>query len=437
MSSINIAIIGAGPVGCTLARLLHLQCPSTNVTIFEGDISPDYRSQGGTLDLHTTTGLAALKEAGLMDEFEKHARYDGESLKMTDKDLRVYIQVNPRVSPDKTSGHLGGQRPEIDRSALRELLAESIPKGWIHWGWRLKEVLPADAPKETQLVFAVTGEDGAARTETVAGFDLIVGADGAWSKVRSGALSSTRPYFSGIAYHQLQLMDAEETAPEVYKAVNRGSLFAHSEGHKVTLQQMGDGSLSIGVNYRVEDERWVFDKSRCGFDATDLEDTKAAMLERLKDWHPLIREAIAKCSDRAVPRSLYMLPVGFSWTHRPGLTIIGDAAHVMTPYAGEGVNVGMEDAMRLAKACRAAGEDVGRLDREVAVFEAELVVRAGLYAKLTDDMLHTWFYTENSPKAALPRVSSLMARFHAPTLLKPLAGVLGAGFGYYRAYFEQ
>lgn len=435
----NIAIIGAGPVGCTLARLLHVHCPSVSVTVFEADTSPNYRSQGGSLDLHTDTGLAAMKEAGLMDEFLKYARYDGESLKIADKDLNIYLQVEPSASSDQPGGHTGGQRPEIDRPLLRKILAESLPGDWMRWGWKLKEVLPAadgaDA-RDSRLVFTVTGQDGSITREIVSGFDLVVGVDGAWSKVRS-ALSSTKPFYADMAYHELDIVDAKTTAPSVYKAVNHGTLFVHSDGQKVALQQQGDGRILVYVNYVAEDDKWVFDKSRCGFDSADLDETKAALLERLQDFHPLVKEAIAKSSGRTVARNFYMLPVGFKWSHRRGFTIIGDAAHVMTPFAGEGVNVGMEDALELMKAIRDAGEDLDKLDTNVAAFGAQLPVRAGRYAQLTDDLRRAWFFTKDSPKAALPKVAHYHAKFHARGLMKPLAGLLGTGYGYYKAHHPE
>ena len=68
MPSIRVAIVGAGPVGLTLARLL-LNKPNIDIVVFESEKSRDVRGQGGSLDLHTTTGIAALKEAGLYDEF--------------------------------------------------------------------------------------------------------------------------------------------------------------------------------------------------------------------------------------------------------------------------------------------------------------------------------------------------------------------------------
>lgn len=418
----KIAIIGAGPVGTTLARLLICHAPSTSVTVFESDVSPNYRSQGGTLDLHTDTGLAALKEAGLWNEFRKHARYDGESLKITDKNLKIYHQTFPS-NGDAASNPWGGERPEIDRGALRRILIEGLPEGVVQWGYKLKELrLTGNGRKlrDNELVFTVTSQgDGNAPTTTttttvLSGFDLIVGADGGWSKVRSQALSDTKPYFSGVMYHELDVPDAKTTIPEVYKLTNRGSVFAQVDFGKVALQQMGDGSIQIAVVYRVEDETWINDRARCGFDGNNLEETKKTLGERLRveGWHPLLQEAIAQARGKTTPRGLYMLPVGFSWTHRLGITVLGDAAHLMTPFAGEGVNVGMQDARVLSKGIQAAGGNMDQLDREVAAFETEMFERAGSFQKLTDEMMHHWFFTENSPEAVMPKVRATLDNFY-------------------------
>ena len=71
-----IAILGAGPSGLTLGRLLHLA--GIDFVIFERDASAASawgRGGSGTLDLHEGTGWLALQEAGLFEEFKKKARY--------------------------------------------------------------------------------------------------------------------------------------------------------------------------------------------------------------------------------------------------------------------------------------------------------------------------------------------------------------------------
>ncbi|CAK7219391.1 hypothetical protein SCUCBS95973_003806 [Sporothrix curviconia] len=432
--SLKIAIIGAGPAGCTLARLLHLG--GIDAAVYESEASPNYRSQGGTLDLHTATGLGALKDAGLWEEFLKHARYDGEYMLVCDKKLNSFFSKGNEPTSEKD---FMGQRPEIDRSALRQMLAESLPTGMIRWGAHVKTVTKADAAAGSKAT--ITFADGT----TATGFDLIVGADGAWSKVRA-ALSDQQPLFSGMALQELHIPDAATTAPELTKLVHRGSIFVQADGRKASIQQMGDGSLHIGICTRRSDtpnvpligpdgktrsDNWP---ETCGYDAHDLASVKEAMLSRpelLSDFDPRLQQCITYAAGTTTPRSLYMLPVGFRWTHQPGLTAIGDAAHLMTPFAGEGVNVALDDARKLAAAILAANtkaaapnDNAAQLDAAVHAFEKDMYARSAKVAKLTDDLLKAWFYTPGAPESVVASVMSTHVRFHTPAIAAPLASAV-------------
>jgi 2-polyprenyl-6-methoxyphenol hydroxylase-like FAD-dependent oxidoreductase len=89
MSSIPLVhIVGAGPSGLLLARLLEQH--HVPVVVYERESGPDARSQGGTLDLHEDTGLLALKEAGLLEEAQKYMRSgQAEAIKIIDKEGKV------------------------------------------------------------------------------------------------------------------------------------------------------------------------------------------------------------------------------------------------------------------------------------------------------------------------------------------------------------
>lgn len=189
----TVAIIGAGPAGLTLARLLHLQ--NIPFTIFESEPSVNSRSQDGTLDLRDKTGLAAITACQLYDEFLKLARFDGEALKIVDKDMKVWFKVDGRDGGKRRKN--GG--PEIDRVALRALLLESIRRERVMWDKKLRSI--AGEADDLKLRF----EDG----EEVGGFDLIVGADGAWSKPRN-FLSDEMPTYSGICGIDQNISDAEK-----------------------------------------------------------------------------------------------------------------------------------------------------------------------------------------------------------------------------------
>ncbi|KAI5457318.1 hypothetical protein BGZ63DRAFT_394469 [Mariannaea sp. PMI_226] len=410
MTSRKIAIIGAGPSGCALARLLHLG--GTDVTVFEGESSPNFRSQGGTLDLHTLTGLACLKEAGLWDEFLKYARYDGQYLAIVDKDLKHLLV---READSKVAASVE-ERPEIDRSQLREILSNSLPEGMIKWGHHLKSI------EGRKLVFEHT---------TVDGFDLIVGADGAWSKVRKEIDPALVPEFAGIGMHDLEILEPEKNAPEVLKLINRGSVFASWEGVRMSIQQMGDGSISIYATNLNKDPEWM-KPERCSYNAYDLKETIPALLDTVyADWDPLLRQALEKANGRCNPRSMYMLPVGTTWTHKQGLTLIGDAAHLMTPYAGEGVNQALDDAMILAKAINgAASKDDEEFDKAIVAFEKAMQKRVTKVQELTYGLMQDWFFTPGAPQTVMAKTMSRHVRHRVPWVLGPLATA-----GVYSYYF--
>jgi len=377
----RIAIIGAGPAGTTLARLLVRA--SIPVTIFEGESSMGVRGQGGTLDLHTDTGLKALGEAGLYDQYTKHARYDGEAICVVDKNMKCYIKLGGTTEATSRG------RPEIDRERLREILLQSLPSDTIRWNCRLRSIDEQD--------LSLHFDHGVER-----GFDLIIGADGAWSKVRP-ALTDVKPYYAGIGGYDLYLDDVEKRYPDLYKLVNRGSVFGASDGKNITAQQKGDGSLIIYAT-GVRDEDWM---KTCGYDVRNAKEVKKTLAKEFGDWaEPLVKLTQAANENDVTPRSLYMLPVGHSWKHRPGATLIGDAAHLMTPHAGEGVNVAMKDSLNLAQAIIRAAKDekpLSKLDQEVQMFEEEMFKRAKEVARHSTGNMDDMFFTPGAPATVIDR----------------------------------
>ncbi len=174
-TSPRIAIVGAGPGGLTLARVLRARGIAS--TIFELDASATARDQGGTLDLDEQSGQRALIDAGLLDGFRAISRPEGGELRMLDKAAAVHLHQPAQEG--------GGDRPEVDRSALKNLLLSSLPEGTIRWSSKVSNVVVTASGAPT--ITLANGE--------VIEVDLVVGADGAWSKVRP-VLSDALPVFT-------------------------------------------------------------------------------------------------------------------------------------------------------------------------------------------------------------------------------------------------
>ena len=372
----KVAIIGAGPAGCTLARLLTRA--SIPVTVFEGESTMSVRAQGGTLDLHTDTGLKALREADLYKEYSRYARYDGEAMNVADKNLVSVLKLGGSTEASSRG------RPEIDRARLRQILVDSLPEGTIRWNCRLRSV----DPSTLSLHF-----DHGVETD----FDLVVGADGAWSKVRP-VLTDVKPQFVGLGGYDLFIHDAENSHPDLFELVNRGSLFVYSDGKGVNAQQRGDGTIIVYVSGH-RDEDW---KDTCGYDLHNASEVKKAIREEFKDWaKPLVKLTQVADENDFIARSLYILPPGHRWTHKAKVTLIGDAAHLMTPHAGEGVNVATEDALNLAHAIIETKDSVTALDNKVSKFEDEMMARAVKVQNCSLGNTKDMFFTPGAPHTVI------------------------------------
>ena len=381
----KLAIIGAGPAGCVLARLL--QPLKVDLTIFESESSPNLRAQGGTLDLHEDKGLYALRKANLYAEFLQLARFDGDALAVCDKNMLRYLDLKST----KDSSWFAQGKPEIDRAVLRKLLYDCLSEGSIRWGCKLKSV----DTSTMELHF----ENGM----VIGGFDLVIGADGAWSKVRQ-LLTPVQPYFSGVGGHNLVIPCAKDNHPDLEEFVNRGSVFAFSDGSTIMGQQMGNGSIYVSI-WSVRGKNWM---QEAGYDVSDGKAVKKALTEEYKNWDGRLLKLIqAADAESVIPRSLFMLPVGMRWESRSGLTLLGDAAHLMTPFVGEGVNAAMRDAVGLAEAIDLAIKDGGgkeRLDKRLRTYESEMFARVTPIQAKTEDMMHLMF-TNGAPRTVIEKWS--------------------------------
>ena len=331
----RIAIIGGGPAGLTCARILQLH--GLRVTVYESENSTESRSQGGSLDLHADSGLKAVIAAGLIEQFNAKARPEDDQMRILDKTGQVFLDVKPNDEAEGVE-----KRPEIDRAELRQILLEALDKGAIQWGRKLVKVEPTgdDESGSHMLVF----EDGA-REEA----DLVIGADGAWSKVRP-VVSDKTPAYVGVTFVDCVIENIDERFPKLADVCGRGTSMMLSLERGILVQRNANGKVRVYVVVMVAEE-WAktefAEAARTGGPAS----IRRLMLPFFQGWNPEILDFIHNCDDDPIwARPIYALPVDHRWSPKRGVTLVGDAAHVMSPFAGEGVNIAMLDAMELAMA---------------------------------------------------------------------------------------
>lgn len=350
----TIAIVGAGLGGLALARVLHVN--GIDSVVHERETSRDARGQGGMLDIHS--GQRALREAGLIDEFHAIARGEGQDMRLLQPDGTLLLQED---TPDDAPL----DRPEVDRADLRDLFLDSLPDGTVRWGH-------AFASAGNGLLHFADGDS--------APYDLLVGADGAHSRVRA-LLTDARPAHIGQNIVEVGIPDIDRTHPDLAAMVGRGNYWVLGDGISLAAQRNGDGRVRIGLSFYGTDEDW-FATSGIPFD--DPAAARARLIDLLPGWDARFTALIAACDDVVVPRSISTLPIGLTWPSTPDVTLVGDAAHLMPP-VGEGANMALLDGALLGLALAAHPDDFPAAVRD---YEREMFERTGAAARMSADLQH-------------------------------------------------
>jgi 2-polyprenyl-6-methoxyphenol hydroxylase-like FAD-dependent oxidoreductase len=372
----KIAVIGGGPGGLTLARLL--QQSGAQVIVYERDRSRSARVQGSALDLHEGSGLAALEAAGLIEAFWANHRPDLDRLRLTDSSGRV-LHDHPR----NMSG--AGKRPEIERGPLRDILLDSLQLGTVQWNYKLES---AEMQGEQVLLRFAGGETVRA--------DIVVGSDGANSRLRE-LVTPVRPEYVGVSLVECLVPAAKQTIPELWDLLGGSALIALGGERTIGMGTKPEGSVLIYAGLKTDGGT-----VRQNLEAASRPDQRVAWFhtnfEGWSDlWNPLFRETVSM-----VWRPLLVCPPDQSWESKSNVTLIGDAAHVVPPYAGEGVNMAMLDALVLSKLLLNEESSLNA----IATYEAEMFAR--MQHMTADTMANTeMFYATD----ACERVVALFRSF--------------------------
>lgn len=356
----HIAIVGGGPGGLMLGLLLQRQ--GFSFTIYERGYQNMHSDRGGSLDIHDDSGQLPLKEAGIFENFRKHARYEGEDTRIVNKDGEILYDEDAEGE---------GNRPEIDRGKLCDIIMEQIHPENIKYGFKFEKLIQRDNG-EVELVF----ENG-----TTVMTNLVIGADGAFSQIRS-YLTNAKPEYTGIS--MIEMNSDENEHPDLLKFNKNGKLIGLGGDQAILGQRNGDGRIMAYISFKTKYEK--LDEYR----NLSLDALKERLLAEYSDWDSELQNYIAYSYDDIKFRRIYKLPIGLTWATQPNITIIGDAAHLMSPFAGEGVNMALYDAYLLAESFK----NFNNLTEVLKVYEQQMFETTKVHAKESQDNLEI-FFSEN------------------------------------------
>lgn len=355
----KIAIVGGGPGGLTLAKLFQLK--GADVKVYERDLNENARVQGSPLDLHADSGLAAIIKANLLNEFKNNFLPKADRKKIMNENTEVFFNDHEtKVEENFGNPHF---RPEIDRGVLRKILLESLQSETVVWN---SHFVSMDKQYDGWLLHFKNGNPVYA--------DLVIAADGANSKIRP-YITNIKAYYSGITMLEGNIDDAKNAAPKIFALLNGGKIMAFGNKKNILMGQKGNGEIGFYASFKAA-ENWA---ASSGLNFND----KTQLLEWFKtsysEWSNIWYELFENAAMPFIPRPIYCMPVDQTWEALPHLTMIGDAAHVMPPFAGEGANMAMRDALELSDCL--FSDNYSTLQEAIAAYETGMRKRASSAAK--------------------------------------------------------
>ena len=355
----KIAIVGGGPGGLTLAKLLQLK--GVDVKVYERDLNKNARVQGSPLDLHDESGLAALRKAGLLDDFKNNFMVGADQSTITNHKAEIFFSDHGQ----KQEGNFGDEhfRPEIDRGVLRKILLESLDPETIIWNCHFLSMAKQDEGwllhfKNKESIYA----------------DIVIGADGANSKIRP-ILTDIKAFYSGITMLEGNVYEAEKKVPNISKILRGGKIMAFGNKQDILMGQKANGEIGFYASFKT-DENWA---KTCGIDFSDRYEVLKWFKKEYPEWSSVWYELYENSSTPFIPRPIYCMPLDQTWKTVENLTIIGDAAHLMPPFAGEGVNMAMLDALELSEALTSS--QFNSIESAIAEYEMNMFKRASQMAQ--------------------------------------------------------
>jgi 2-polyprenyl-6-methoxyphenol hydroxylase-like FAD-dependent oxidoreductase len=204
--------------------------------------------------------------------------------------------------------------------------------------------------------------------------DMVIAADGANSKIRP-YITHIKPFYSGITMIEGNIYNAKTTAPHIYALLNGGKIMAFGNEKCLLMGMKGKDDMGFYISLKADDG-WA---TKNGLDYSANEQLLAWFKKEYPGWSSIWYELIENATAPFIPRPIYCMPLNQTWEALPNLTMLGDAAHVMPPFAGEGANMAMLDALKLSECL--TDDKYNSLQGAISSYEINMRERAAMAAK--------------------------------------------------------
>ncbi len=315
-----------------------------------------------------------------MDQFKTNYRPGAELMRILDSQATIYFDEHTFGKTHSFNDE--SYRPEIDRGPLRNILLNALLPNTFQWN---SHILTIEAQENQWKVWL---QDGSYQI-----VDIIIGADGANSKIRP-FVTDIKPYWTGITMLEGAIKDARKTAPTIHEILKGGKIFAYGNEKTIIVSSKGDGSFGFSVSFK-SNEFWA---EESGINFQDHQQVLAWFKNGFTEWGEIWWELFAAEDTIFIPRPQYCMPLDQHWHAKSNITLLGDAAHWMPPFAGEGVNMAMLDALQLSEAL--TNPAYNNIQQAIHDYEQQMLAR---FANVGEDTLFNtkWMHEPNALKNML------------------------------------